>query len=153
MVLPPDIADPDAARAFCADLAGKAARLLALIERESGMIAASALGGLEPLHAEKAELSALYLADMARLKRNAEVVRALAPEAADDLRPVLQELGARLVANQNALAAVLSVTERLIRSAALKALAMEGGPGAYGADAKIAEPPPFLPAGTMSRRA
>jgi hypothetical protein len=151
--LPPDIDDAETARAFCAGLAASAARLSGLIERESALIETGALSEIDGLRAEKAELAAAYLADMARLKRNAGVIKELAPDAAADLQPTLTGLGARLLANQNAMAAVLSVTERLIRTAALKAVATEQGPNAYGADAKLSGPRGNTCAGTTSRRA
>lgn len=151
--LPPDIDDAEAARAFCAGLTASAERLAGLIERESDLIATGALGEVEGLRAEKAEMAASYLADMARLKRNAGVIKTLVPETAAGLQPMLTGLGERLLVNQNALAAVLAVTERLIRTAALKAVAADGGPDGYGADAKLAGPRPNVCAGTTSRRA
>ena len=111
-----DIATPADARALIGDVRSAAAVLCDLIDTETQLISAGRAHEIESLQGDKAELSAAYLWEMTRLKRNAEAVRAFAADELDELRPLLQELGAKLLRNQNALAAILSVSERLIRS-------------------------------------
>ena len=129
---PAEIASAEEAHALCLTVRSAAGVLSDLIDRETELIASGRAHEIEQHQGEKAEMSAAYLTQMTKLKRNAEAVRTLAPEQVAELRPLLQELGAKLLRNQNALAAILAVSERLIRSAALKAIAADSGPQTYG---------------------
>lgn len=142
----------DEARALCAAVERSAALLTEVIDQETGLITAGQPHEVERLQAEKAELSSAYLMDMTRLKSCAEAVRTLAGEEVAALRPKLQELGAKLLRNQDALAAILAVSERLIRAAALNAVAADSGPKAYGRDAQVGQPRIANPATAIDRQ-
>jgi hypothetical protein len=148
----PEITSAAEARALCAAVKSAAGVLSDLIDSETALIAGGRAHEIERHQGDKAELSAAYLAQMTKLKRNADAVRDFAPEEIESLRPLLQELGAKLLRNQDALAAILAISERLIRAAALKAVAADSGPGVYGIGGDVATPPPANPATTFDRQ-
>ncbi|MHA1523041.1 MAG: hypothetical protein ACTSY1_01395 [Alphaproteobacteria bacterium] len=141
---PPDpngpIADKQQALALCTSLSATACALMEVIDRETEILKGGRPREIATLQSDKIELSALYLAEMTRLKQHASTVAAFAQEEIQALKPVLQELAAKLVENQDALAAILTVSERLIRTAAMNAVA-ETLPSTYGNGAKITPPP------------
>ena len=147
-----DVASTEDAQALCMSVRSAAGVLSDLIDRETELIASGRAHEIEQHQGDKAELSAAYLAQMAKLKRNAEAVRTLAPEQVADLRPLLQELGAKLLRNQDALAAILAVSERLIRSAALKAIAADSGPETYGSGGETGSVAANNPATAIDRQ-
>ena len=152
MTAPTDaIVTIDDARALLDDLERTAALLSDVIEQESELLAAGQASQIETLQGDKAELSAAYLSAMAQLKRNAAQVKSLVPDELTRIKPMLQEFGAKLIRNQNALAAVLQVSERLIRTAAMKAIATDSGPTTYSADAQVGAAKASSPAATLDR--
>jgi hypothetical protein len=148
----PEITSGSEARALCAAVRSAACVLSDLIDSETELIASGMAHEIEKHQGDKAELSAAYLAQMTRLKRNAAAVRDLAPDEIVSLRPLLQELGAKLLRNQDALAAILAISERLIRAAALKAVAADSGPSTYGIGGEVTLPPATNPATTFDRQ-
>ena len=149
---PSDISSADQARALCASVRSAACVLSDLIDSETELIAAGRAHEIEKHQGDKAELSASYLEQMTRLKRNAEAVRDLAPDEIASLRPLLQELGAKLLRNQDALAAILAISERLIRAAALKAATADSGPQIYGNDGEVSTATVNNPATALDRQ-
>lgn len=129
------------ARALCRSLMATAEALMEVIDTETAMLAEGRAHAIETLQSDKIELSARYLTDMTRLKRDAELIRRRAAEDVEALKPVMQALGAKLLANRDALDHVLSVSERLIRSAAMTAIAAREGPGTYGPAGVVNAPP------------
>jgi len=148
----PDIDSAAEARALCAAVKSAAGVLSDLIDSETALIAGGRAHEIERHQGDKAELSAAYLAQMTKLKRNADAVRRLAPDEVSALRPLLHELGAKLLRNQDALAAILAVSERLIRAAALKAVAADSGPETYGCGGEVTPPSAANPATTFDRQ-
>ena len=142
---PPDptgpVTDKAQAVALCASLSATAQALMEVIDRETDILKGGRPREIEALQSDKIELSALYLAEMTRLKRHASTVAALAQDEIQALKPELLELAARLVENQDALAAILTVSERLIRTAAMNAVATTAAPSTYGNSARITPPP------------
>ena len=149
---PRPVETAEEARALCAAVERSAALLAELIDQETDFIARGRAHEIEGLQGDKAELAAAHLAHMTRLRNQAEAVRALASDEIAALRPKLQELGAKLLRNQDALKAILAVCERLIRSAALRAIAADSGPASYGGDARIDGPAVVNPATAIDRR-
>ena len=136
----------DAARALCRSLKATAEALMEVIDAETELLRSGRPHSVEALQSDKIELSARYLADVTRLKRQADVVRASAAEDVEALRPVMQELGAKLLDNRDALALVLSASERLIRTAAMSAISAREAPSTYGKDGALSGPPAKAPA-------
>lgn len=142
-------AEPDAeaaARALCRSLKATAEALMEVIDAETALLKEGRPHAIEALQSDKIELSARYLGDMTRLKRQADLIRQVAGAEVEALKPVTQELGAKLLVNRDALALVLSVSERLIRTAAMTAIASRDAPATYGRDGTIGPTPTGVPA-------
>jgi len=133
--------DKASAVALCSRLSTTAAALMDVLARETEILKSGRPREIATLHSDKIELSALYLAEMTRLKRHASSVATFAQAEIKALKHQLQELAAMLVENQDALAAILTVSERLIRTAAMNAVAATAAPSTYGASANITPPP------------
>ena len=138
----PVVADDEAAaRALCRSLMATAEALMDVIDAETALLEEGRPHAIEALQSDKIELSARYLGEMTRLKRHAELVRRRAADEVEALRPVMQTLGAKLLANRDALDHVLAVSERLIRTAAMSAIANRDTPTTYGPGGIVAGPP------------
>lgn len=134
--------DQAAARALCRSLGATAHALMEVIDDETAVIREGRPQAIEALQSDKIELSARYLREMTKLKRYANEVRDLAADEVETLKPLTQELGAKLLENKNALADVLAVSERLIRKATMAAVAAQSGPSTYGRNGMVTQPPP-----------
>jgi len=133
--------DAKAAKALCRSLGATAQALMDVIDSETSVLRDGRPQAIEDLQADKIELSARYLSEMSRLKRHAEAIRQLASDDIENLKGLTQELGAKLLDNRDALADVLSVSERLIRTATMTAIAAQNAPSTYGRDGNVSKPP------------
>lgn len=131
----------EAAEALCRSLGATARALMDVIDNETRVLREGRPQAIESLQADKIELSARYLGEMTRLKRYADDIRDLGQADVETLKMLTQELGAKLLENKNALADILSVSERLIRTATMSAIAARSGPSTYGGDGLITQPP------------
>lgn len=138
---PEDTIDRDAARALCRSLAATAETLMDVIDSETALLRDGHHKAIETLQSDKIELSARYLTEMTRLKRHADIIRGMALAEIETLKPLMQAMGAKLLENRDALADVLSVSERLIRTATMAAIASRDAPTTYGSTG-MATPPP-----------
>ena len=134
--------DKAAAQALCRSVGATAHALMEVINDETTVIREGRPQAIEALQSDKIELSARYLREMTRLKRHADDVRTLAAEEVEILKPLTHELSAKLLENKDALADVLSVSERLIRKATMAAVAAQSGPSTYGSNGMVTQPPP-----------
>jgi len=137
----PQADDCEAARALCRSLCATARALMEVIDNETAVLREGRPQAIEALQADKIELSARYLGEMTRLKRHADQIRDLGSADVATLKTLTQELGAKLLENRDALADVLSVSERLIRTATMSAIAARSGPSTYGCDGLVTQPP------------
>ncbi|VAW11402.1 hypothetical protein MNBD_ALPHA09-706 [hydrothermal vent metagenome] len=152
----PEMAGADnaaTARALCRSLGATARALMEVIDNETAVLREGRPQAIEALQADKIELSARYLGEMARLKRYAETIAELGGNDVETLKALTQELGAKLLENRDALADVLSVSERLIRTATMSAIAARSGPSTYGCDGLVSQPPAQATAAISVNRA
>ncbi len=133
--------DREAALALCRSLTTTATALMEVIDNETAVIREGRPQAIEALQADKIELSARYLGEMTRLKRHADDIRDLGSTDVETLKALTQELGAKLLENRDALADILSVSERLIRTATMSAISARSGPATYGCDGLVTKPP------------
>jgi hypothetical protein len=145
--------DETAARALCRSLIITAEALMEVIDAETALLEDGHPHAIEALQSDKVELSARYLCDMTQLKRHADLIRERAADEVEALKPVMQSLGAKLLANRDALDHVLSVSERLIRTAAMTAIAARDGPTTYGPGGVVTAPPALKAAPVAINRA
>ena len=149
----PQADDRKAAEALCRSLGATARALMEVIDNETAVLREGRPQAIEALQADKIELSARYLSEMTRLKRYADTIGKLGDEDVDTLKALTQELGAKLLENRDALADVLSVSERLIRTATMSAIAARAGPSTYGCDGLVTAPPARATAAISVNRA
>jgi len=137
----PEPDDREAALALCRSICTTARALMEVIDNETTVLREGRPQAIAALQADKIELSARYLGEMTRLKRHADTIRDLGTADVETLKALTQELGAKLLENRDALADVLSVSERLIRTATMSAIAARSGPSTYGCDGLVTQPP------------
>ncbi|WP_439576088.1 hypothetical protein [Phreatobacter sp.] len=121
-------------------LAGTMADLTRLLAEESALVRAVKLTEARPLERRKAELSQLYLADLARLKANGAYIRRAAGARIDGLMRSNEALQKALEYNLAILATAHAVSEGVIRSVST-AIQSKRAPATYGANGRTNAPP------------
>jgi len=134
-----------AAEALCTALQRTVAELVALLDRETGILRSGKPQDIAALQARKASLSAELARDMAALKHDAVFVKMAVPDRLDGLRHQQSVLQKSLDANQEALAAMKSVSEALLRTIAAKVAERRSGAETYREDAALAGGQAALP--------
>lgn len=132
---PSRIETAEDAERLCTSLLGTAAELIAVLDRETDLLRAGRPQEIVALHAHKSALSAALARDMGALRSHADFIRMAAPSRLEELRRQHNDLQRSLQANHDALAAMKSVSESLLRVIAAKAGERRAGPETYGADA------------------
>lgn len=105
--------------------------LLRILEKETGIVRAGRLREAAALEPTKAELARLYLADVERVKRNADFLRAALPESLQVLTRQHDEFYAILQINLTVLATAQAVAEGIVRGVADQ-MARKSAPLTYG---------------------
>lgn len=127
--------------ALIAHLSGVMDRLLATIERETGLVRAGNLPEASTLAVEKTELAQQYMADASRLKANQDTVSQIAPEELARLREQHDLFHALLQVNLTVLATAHAVSEGIMRGVH-EELTRKSAPQTYGASGRTMAPPP-----------
>lgn len=127
--------------AFLAGMEATMAELTALLAEETALVRSARVGAAAPLEARKGELSRLYMADLARLKAHAPLVRAHAGAAVEALKLRQQALHEAIELNVAVLATAHAVAEGIIRHVS-SAVQARSAPAGYGANGRASAPPP-----------
>ncbi len=134
----PRVDTPEAAERLCTRVMEMVAEMVALLDRETGLLRAGKPQDIVSLHARKSALGAALALDMDALRQDAEFVRMAVPERLEVLREQQAIFEKSLLANHDALTAMKSVSESLLRTIASKAGERRGGPATYGKNAAMA---------------
>lgn len=115
--------------------------LLGAIEQETAFVRSGNVAAAVALEATKAELTRLYLADVARVKASHAFLTGTMPEVFAALRQRHDLFRALLQMNLTVLATAHAVSESIMRGVSDE-LARRATPNAYGASGRAAAPPP-----------
>jgi hypothetical protein len=113
--------------------------LLGAVQDETELVRAGLLVEATRLEATKAELSAMYLADAARIKASQVYLDRVTPELASDLRQRHDLFRAVLQMNLTVLATAHAVSESIMRGVSSE-LARKATPQGYGASGRATVP-------------
>jgi hypothetical protein len=113
--------------------------LLGMVEEETALVRAGKLAEAAKLEADKAALSALYLADATRIKASQVYLDRVTPQLAAELRRRHDLFRAVLQMNLTVLATAHAVSESIMRGVSAE-LARKATPQAYGASGRAATP-------------
>lgn len=138
----PRIESPEAADDLCSRLMGSTADLVALLDRETGLLQRGRPHEIVALQAHKKALSAALVSDMEALRRDADFIRMAAPGKISAIKDQHASLQKTLLANQDALSAMKAISEQLLRTIADKAGQRNAGPEIYGRNAGLRSAPP-----------
>lgn len=150
---PAPITSAEAADALCTRLMATIGDLVALLERETGLLRRGQPQDIVALQARKAALSATLTRDMEQVRENAPFIKQAAPERIDAIKQEHAAFQTSLQANHDALSAMTAVSESLLRTIAGKVAEKCTGPGTYGKDAGLASAGPTRPAAISVDRA
>ena len=114
--------------------------LLGTVEEETALVRAGKLAEAAKLEAAKAELSALYVADTARIRASQVYLNKVTPKMAAELRHRHNLFRAVLQMNLTVLATAHAVSESIMRGVSSE-LARTATPQGYGASGRAAPPP------------
>ena len=106
-------------------------RLSALLEREIGLLRERRPLEIEPLQAEKAELTALYEQAVGALRAEPDFTAALDPALRNRLARAVADLEGACAANAEALRSARQTTERLVSAIAEEIRVKRPGGNAY----------------------
>jgi hypothetical protein len=109
--------------------------LLTTIEEETNLVRGGRLRAAARLDAPKAELARLYIADLLRLRANANFLKQILPETLDNLRRRHDTFRALLQINLTVLATAHAVAEGIVRGVSSE-LARKAAPQTYGASGR-----------------
>jgi len=113
--------------------------LLGAVEEETELVRAGLLVEAAKLEANKAELSSIYLADVARIKASQVYLDRVTPAMAAELRQRHDLFRAVLQMNLTVLATAHAVSESIMRGVSSE-LARKATPQGYGASGRVAPP-------------
>jgi hypothetical protein len=125
------------AGALCDRLMEYTGEMIAVLERETGLLRSGKLNDIAAISARKAALSMTLTQDMSVFRREAEFIRGALPERIDAMREQHLALQKSLTANHDALAAMKAVSESMLQSVAAKVGEQTSGPSVYGKDASM----------------
>jgi hypothetical protein len=114
--------------------------LLGTVEEETALVRAGKLAEAAKLEAAKAELSALYVTDTARIRASQVYLNRVTPKMAAELRARHDLFRAVLQMNLTVLATAHAVSESIMRGVSSE-LARKATPQGYGASGRAAVPP------------
>jgi hypothetical protein len=126
------------ADALCARLSATTLDLLSLLERETEMLRRAQAQEIAGLVTHKTMLSTQLARDTQVLRDNLAFLRASAPEKLESLREEHRAFSRALDVNGQALAAMKSVSEQLLKAIARQAEEGRAGPDTYGKGAAYA---------------
>lgn len=126
------IATSDDAHALCARLSGTTLDLLDVLERETDMLRRAKHQEIAALTTRKTMLSTQLARDTQRLRDNIVFLRTNAPDRLEALRDQHRVFSRALDVNGQALAAMRSVSEQLLKTIARQADDGRAGPDIYG---------------------
>jgi hypothetical protein len=131
----PPIATAAEAETLLLRLLDTISTLMGVIERETALVRAGRLIEAMRLEPRKTQLSALYLADAARIKANCDFLNQNMSARCRELRHKHDELHAALALNLTILATAHAVSEGIIRGVA-RELARRASPKTYRASGR-----------------
>jgi hypothetical protein len=134
---PPRIETAEEALGLCDRLMETTADLIAVLERETGLLRKANVKDLTAVHVRKQSLSVALHRDLALLRENSEFIKMAAIDKIGDLKAQQIHFHKSLAANQNALSAVRAVSEQLLQTIASKVHKSQNGPEVYGRDAGV----------------
>lgn len=147
------IATSEDADALCARLSGITLELLDVLERETDMLRRAKHQEIAALTARKTMLSTQLARDTQRLRDNIVFLRTNAPDRLEALRDQHRVFSRALDVNGQALAAMRSVSEQLLKTIARQADDGRAGPETYGSGAAYGAPRTARPAAISVNRA
>jgi len=125
------VTDRASAIALCETIEDLAARLTDLLREETDLLKANALLDVERLQADKTELSTSYVKAFCRLRDNARIVGAEAPNQAARLKCALAALAREMEDNLAAIEAKRAVSQGLLGAIYEIARKKNAGPTCY----------------------
>jgi hypothetical protein len=133
------VASPDEGTALMQHLLDVMEALLRAVEEETELVRAGLLVEAAKLEATKAELSQMYLVDVARIKASQVYLDRVTPKMAAELRQRHDLFRAVLQMNLTVLATAHAVSESIMRGVSNE-LARKATPQGYGASGRAAVP-------------
>lgn len=121
----------EAAEAFCAEFYQMLERLQTVIEQETEHLRAMNIAEAEALQKEKTELASVYIRTVSEFKAQTAAIRELVPEAIPYLSERHKKMRDSLLANEQTLETLRSVSSSLVRRAAERTAAKSSGPRTY----------------------
>jgi len=137
---PAPIASTNDAEQFVIHLMEVMDGLLAVLEEETKLVRGGRLAQAARLEQPKADLTRLYVADIARLKNNQKYLSQVMPHTIDALHQRHEMFRALLQINLTVLATAHAVSEGIIRGVSGE-LARKAAPQTYGANGVQSAPP------------
>lgn len=138
---PRPVADASEAELLIRHLMDVMDALLGTVEQETALVRSGKLTEAVKLEATKTELSRLYVADTARIKKSQAYLAKSVPETLAALRKRHDMFHALLQINLTVLATAHAVSESIMRGVSGE-LARKSMPHGYGASGKAATPTP-----------
>ena len=125
------ISSSEEAAELCNNLMNTTNQLISLLDEETGLLRKAKTSEISPLQVRKESLTATLSHYMSLFQRNAEQVRALAPDGMQDLQKQRDQFRKSIEANHCALVAMQAVSERILQTVADKVSERESGPEVY----------------------